>query len=386
MLLGTVFVAIVVLLSPTKADASIFFGSYVEQISSTTWQLHIQFPNPTLGHTRAWTEIRKEPISEWNTGSPATRCSFGQNVGGNSTATSTVETLSVLNQNESGFGDCSASGTYYWFMIDNVTGVLYYTTYTYNNVTGTFNSSYDPATSTPTTKIVKNIEIINPSYGTTTATTTFPVSVKYKTPFSLDFRPATIRHFEIVDALTGSVDYQYNVAIASSTGEDITVNTTATTLGGSKYIRAMYLDLNGQIYSEVDEVFFNVATNTYYQATGLLSPKDDTSGLTQIDCGTFDVGCQFQKALVFLFVPSPTILEKFTNLWQTIAEKKPFGYVTVTIRQLQNLNVSASPVFTLGTVPFMESLFTPFRTLVSGILWALFAIFFYQRKLTQLDI
>jgi hypothetical protein len=148
----------------------------------------------------------------------------------------------------------------------------------------------------------------------------------------------------------------------------------------------MYLDEQGNVYSEVDEVFFSVINNTYASSTGLLTPRDNPSGLTQIDCGTFEIGCQFQKAITFLFVPSPTVLDKFKNLWQTIAEKKPFGYVTVTIRQLQSLNESGSQAFTLGTIPFMESFFIPFRTAISTILWALFAIYFYQRRLKHLDI
>lgn len=238
----------------------------------------------------------------------------------------------------------------------------------------------------PTVPIGKNIHIVNPTYGTTTATTTFNVQINYKTPFSIDYRPTTTRHFSIVDAVDGSVDFTYNFTVPASSSENIQISVTATTTPGSKYIRAMYLDTEGGIYSEVDEVFFNVATNTYYIATGVLSPRDTPSDLSQIDCGLYDIGCQFQKAVTFLFVPSANVLDKFSNLWQTISNKKPFGYVTVTIQQLSNLDVSGSSAFDLGTIPFMDSLFTPFRTLLGGILWALFAIYFYQRRLVTLDI
>lgn len=239
---------------------------------------------------------------------------------------------------------------------------------------------------TPTVPISKNIEIINPTYGTTTATTTFTYQIKFKTPFSLDFRPTTTRYIEIVDAVTGELDFSSSTIIPSNSGENTTITGTATTSEGSKFIRAMYLDTNGGIYSEVDEVFFNVATNTYFASTGLLSPRDNPSGLTQIDCGTFEFGCQFQKAITFLFVPSDTVLDKFKNLWQTIAEKKPFGYVTKTIEQLKQLDTTGVTAFNFGTIPFMDSIFTPFRTLIASILWAVFAIYFYKRRLIHLDI
>jgi len=242
---------------------------------------------------------------------------------------------------------------------------------------------YEPGATTPAPK---NIEILEPTYGTTTATTTFMVQVKYKTPLSLDFRPSTTRHFRIVDALTGEIDYQYNVTLGANESENVTITATATALIGSKFIRAMYLDMNGNAYSEIDEIFFNVATNTYFGATGRITPRDTTGTQSQLDCTTFDIGCQFQKALQFLFVPSSDTLDRFSSLWQSLQDKKPFGYVTVTINQLKALDTTGAQAFDLGTIPFMDSIFTPFRTLFAGILWALFAIYFYTNRLRHLDI
>jgi hypothetical protein len=239
---------------------------------------------------------------------------------------------------------------------------------------------------TSTTQAPKNIEIITPAYGTTTASTTFPIRIQYKTQLSFDFRPTTTRHFRIVDALTGEIEQEYNVTLPPNTGENIVISATGTVPAGSKYIRAMYLDQNGNPYSEVDEVFFSVATNTYFAATGLLTPRDSASNLSQIDCETFDVGCQFQKALTFLLVPNSRTLDKFGSLWQEIASKKPFGYVSVTIEQLRSLNTTGSPSFTLGALPFMDSIFSPLRDLLAGIIWAVFATLFFRKRLTTLDI
>jgi len=279
----------------------------------------------------------------------------------------------------------TTAGTFYVFLYTSPTVIYGYMQFSCGN-TGVCFSTQGDTTIIPTIPIQKNIEILNPTYGTTTATTTFNVQIHFKTPFSIDFRPTTTRTYEIVDAVTGELNYRSTTTIPANSAENLLVNENATTTIGSKFIRAFYADIQGNIYSEVDEVFFNVATNTYFIATGLLTPIDNPYLLTQIDCGTFEFGCQVQKAITFLFVPSNDVLDKFKNLWQTIAEKKPFGYVTVTINQLEALDVSGSSAFTLGTIPFMDSLFTPLRTAVSTILWALFAIYFYQRRLKHLDI
>lgn len=288
-------------------------------------------------------------------------------------------------------GGASTPDGVYWVTI-NINSIDYYWQSIVQNGKWSCTGACGPEVSpnpnyAPTIPIKKNIEIIEPRYGTTTATTTFMVKIDFKTPFSIDFRPTTTRHYEIIDALTGELNYEYNVVIPPNTSENLQViaTTTVSTIG-SKFIRAMYLDANNDPYSEIDQVFFNVATNTFYIATGLLSPRDSAIDLTQIDCGTFEFGCQVQKAITFLFYPSVDVLVKFQNLWQTIAEKKPFGYVTMTIKQLKQLDDTGSSYFTLGTVPFMDSLFTPFRNAVGTILWGLFAIFFYQKRLKHLDI
>lgn len=278
------------------------------------------------------------------------------------------------NANSGYLGDCRGYSTWQYGYVSS----LGFTSAIFAQASST------PAT--PTVAIPKNIEILNPTYGTTTATTTFSVTIKYKTGFSLDFRPTTTRHFRIVDAVTGEIDYSYNVTLPANSSENIIISATTTVPEGSKYLRAMYLDENGGLYSELDEVFFNVATNTYKGVYGLDNPRATSTALTQIDCDLFAIGCQFQKALVFLFYPDTGTLDKFSNVWQTIAEKKPFGYVTHTINELKNLDTSGAVAFSLGTVPFMDSIFTPFRTLMAGILWAIYAIYFYRNRLIHLDI
>jgi len=230
------------------------------------------------------------------------------------------------------------------------------------------------------------INIIKPTYATTTATTSVDISVSFATPLSIDFRPATNRTITILDAVTKAVEYSTSTLLGANAGESLTKNFNLNLTQGSKIIKAGYYTTDGVLYSELAESFFNVVTNTYLLNTGLDNPREETSGLSQIDCGTFDVGCQFQKAIVFLFYPPEDSLSRFGNIWQTLRTKKPFGYVTQTIEQLKELNTTGTQAFDLGNIPFMDTIFTPFKTLLSGILWAVFAIYFYQRRLKHLDI
>lgn len=228
------------------------------------------------------------------------------------------------------------------------------------------------------------INILTPTYGTTT-TNTFTVSIQYQTPFTFDFRPTTTRTFVIKDAITLVEQYRYTVQVPANASENLTISKPVTLSNGSKIITAYYSTENGAIYSEVAESFFNVNVNTYLQNTGLTSPLDIATE-SQNDCNTFDIGCQFQKAILFLFQPSTNVLDKFSNTWRSIADKKPFGYVTVTIQSLNNLDDNSAHAFDVGTIPFQTAIFDPLRLALGSILWGIYAIYFYQRRLKHLDI
>lgn len=237
------------------------------------------------------------------------------------------------------------------------------------------------------TQEYKYIEILAPlPYGTTTASTTVPVSVRFQTPLTLDSRPSTTRAFYIVDAITYEPQYLYIQELGPNIGENITISEDVELPPGSKILRAGYFDMFDQPYGQTDETFFNVATNTYLAATGRETPRGTAGNLSQINCDLFSIGCQFQKALTFLFTPSEGTLDKFTNTWQTIKSKRPIGYITVTMEQIKSLGAGGTPAFNLGTLPFMDTIFTPFRTLMAGILWGIFALAFYHYRLKHLEL
>jgi len=113
--------------------------------------------------------------------------------------------------------------------------------------------------------------------------------------------------------------------------------------------------------------------------TGLETPQSTAEELTQIDCELFDVGCQFQKAITFLFIPPQTTLDKFATLWQELAQLKPFGYITQIFEQLKNVGTSGTGAYTLPAIPFIDTIFAPFRAGLAIMLWGIFAFVFYRR-------
>jgi hypothetical protein len=380
--LGTIFLCFIGLLPGHASADAIKLNSYVTATSTGIGSMEVEIPAGLNGHGYLVNYYTKNSNYYTVESDNIYHCYplNGGSAGFSSNITIALNS-SIHQTSNTGFGAgaCNITGYYYVVFKDTTASSTYYAQYYYNQNTNTFSNT---APSNP----IKNIEVITPTYGTTTATTTYQVSVRYYTPFTIDLRPTTVRHYEIVDAITNEIEFEYNFIVASNTTESITITATTTTPQGSKYIRAMYLDLDGNTYSEMDEVFFNVATNTYLALTGLETPNSENSEFSQINCELYDIGCQFQKVLVFLFIPPSNTLDRFSNLWQGISEKKPFGYVSMTIDQLNDLDQTGSVAFDLGTIPFMDSIFTPFRTLMAGILWSLFAIWFYQRRLIHLDI
>lgn len=258
---------------------------------------------------------------------------------------------------------------HYIFSVDFTDGVIDAPA---NNNT---NSTYD-----------EYINIVSPINSQTTSTTV-PIEIDYMSPFSLDARPTTTISYSITDAVTSELQYYYSQDFAPNTSVNITLNHNVDLPDGSKFIRAEFREsLSGAEVAQSKEVFFNVNVNTYYLATGLASPYNSAGKLSQIDCDTFDVGCQVQKAMTFLFKPNPTSLNDVGQSWQAILMKKPFGYVTVTITQLKSLSSTSTPTFSLGTIPFKDAIFDPFDLALSGILWSLFFIAWYRFRLRHLDV
>lgn len=231
-----------------------------------------------------------------------------------------------------------------------------------------------------------NVDIIEPVFATTTSSTTVEYEINYSVLASFDPIPAGEFGFHIRDAVTNQIQVVEVTPFQANTAFNVTLTGTTSAPVGSKYIRAFIQDTNGVDLATYDEVFFNVATNTFKAATGLDNPNESGADLTQIDCELFDVGCQFQKAITFLFYPNQNSLDRFANIWQRLTNVVPFGYVTVTINQLKSLDDNAVAAFEWPEIPFVNTIFDPMRTAISGIMWALFGIYFFMHRLRHLDL
>ena len=91
--------------------------------------------------------------------------------------------------------------------------------------------------------------------------------------------------------------------------------------------------------ARVDNHYFHVVENSYQTLTGFSNPTVQNSDLSQIDCSTFEVGCQMQKAMSFLFKPSFASLNQFSQFNTLLETKKPFGYFLLAKNKLTDLQI-----------------------------------------------
>lgn len=103
------------------------------------------------------------------------------------------------------------------------------------------------------------------------------------------------------------------------------------------------------------------------------------------DCSISNIGGCLINALTYVFIPSSESFSQFTGVWDSVSSKPPFGYITSTIDVFEGIDATTTPAFTFGTIPFMDTIFTPFRTLLVSLLWFIYAVWFY-RKVTKINI
>lgn len=97
-------------------------------------------------------------------------------------------------------------------------------------------------------------------------------------------------------------------------------------------------------------------------------------------CSITDIAGCFQNAIVFLFYPSQSSLNDFSGLYDAIKNKPPFGYISAVQTSLQGINDTQTSVFTLETMPILNTyIFTPIRTAIIWVMWLAFIFMFYHR-------
>ena len=113
------------------------------------------------------------------------------------------------------------------------------------------------------------------------------------------------------------------------------------------------------------------------------APDINNYGFANQDFGL--VGNYFRDVLVFLFVPSPESLQKFSDLKTTLESKAPFAYFFSIRNSLNSLSASSSPIFELqDSGVFDNDIFVSIKNGLIWIFWIMFA-FWVIRKISDFN-
>jgi len=85
------------------------------------------------------------------------------------------------------------------------------------------------------------------------------------------------------------------------------------------------------------------------------------------------------RVITFLFVPTSTSLNQFSNLKDLITTKPPFGYWTSIKNYLNNLSSTSTPAFTLTAEIGNITIFNTLKTGLTWILWLFFGFWIIKR-------
>ena len=260
-----------------------------------------------------------------------------------------------------------------WFIDDNSADNIDTAVEAYQYIDA-IQGAYTP----PQTRITA---INNPISGSLQPTTTVTFDFDYYFN-DADFGVYTNTIAVVTDLTMGTTVPMVSQEINASGGG--TYSQTATLTSGHYYM------WQPKIYGASASVLGNFQTFDVVTYSGQMSfiPPTSTStiGELTLECGDGFVTGSICNLIGYLFVPSSDVLNKFSGLWDNVKNKPPFGYVTMTINSLTSLDTNSAMAFDLGTVPFQTAIFDPFKIALGTILWALYAIYFYQRRLKTLDI
>lgn len=261
-----------------------------------------------------------------------------------------------------------------------------------------------------------SLEILYPTYATTTASTTVPISISYHIgtdlgQFSIDGSLPERIGIEIsYDDNYDSAGYIYletDYDIDQSPGThsyDLTYtfpNQRTYSLQAKLILDYGYTPpysgcvpsppfvtcegyQNTAVYAW-DEALFSAMNGIINQIGFTPGDYDGRNALATTTCNIANISGCFQNAIAFLFFPNPDSLKVFSFLWENLKMKPPFGYVTQTLAALNNLSISDEASFSFGELPFMDSIFTPLKNGLEGMLWLSLIVGFLYR-LRDLDI
>jgi len=142
-------------------------------------------------------------------------------------------------------------------------------------------------------------------------------------------------------------------------------------------------------FSTVSKVAGSQGSTENYNTANLVPETEE--------CSLTNFGACITNSLAYLFVPSETSVEQFKSLNTSLSEKFPFAYAydfanTINTLYTTTANQSATltlPFGTFGNITLISSAqlsavpFASFiKTLLSYVLWIMFAVAMYRRTLT----
>jgi len=111
----------------------------------------------------------------------------------------------------------------------------------------------------------------------------------------------------------------------------------------------------------------------------LYTGEELSETITYVDCGLDNITGCLTNALIFTFVPDGDSFDKFLGLYEKIELKPPFGYVNAVKNALSGVGTGSTAAFDFGQIPFIDTIFDPFKVLMAIGLWVLYALFFMGR-------
>lgn len=112
-----------------------------------------------------------------------------------------------------------------------------------------------------------------------------------------------------------------------------------------------------------------------------IPPLTTTSTLAElsVDCSGNAFYSSVCGAFVYLFVPGPSSMAQFANLWQPLKSKPPAGYFYSLYAALQaTRTTSSNALVDASTTEAFSGVFGPMRTGIVWLLWFISAMFIYK--------
>jgi len=117
------------------------------------------------------------------------------------------------------------------------------------------------------------------------------------------------------------------------------------------------------------------------------------SGPPVVECGETDFVCQIGNwfatnlypLVSWLIIPSQDSITRFGDLWDTIKERAPIGYISLMNTALSGISSEGTPAFSLGSLSELSDVIGSWDTVIGVIMWV-FLGFWLFRRIAKLEL